>query len=72
MVPRLKECCRQGQEGVVNNDRNIILETWGSLFWRITKVLKGEFITWHPVEYLSLQFLNISDHGFSLKVDLTP
>ena len=45
MVPRLQECCRQGQEGEVDNDRNIILETWGSLFWRITKVLKGEFIT---------------------------
>ena len=35
-------------------------------------MLKGEFITWHPVEYLRLQFLIISDHGFSLKVDLTP
>ena len=35
-------------------------------------MLKGEFITWYPVEYLRLQFLIISDHGFSLKVDLTP
>ena len=35
-------------------------------------MLNGEFITWHPVEYLRLQFLIISDHGFSLKVDLTP
>ena len=35
-------------------------------------MLKGEFITWHPVEYLRLQFLIISDRGFSLKIDLTP
>ena len=34
-------------------------------------MLKGEFISWHPVEYLRLQFLIISGHGFSLKVDLT-
>ena len=35
-------------------------------------MLKGEFITCHPVEYLRLQFLIISDHGFSIKVDLAP
>ena len=28
LVPRLRECCRQGQAEVVSNSRNRIYQTW--------------------------------------------
>ena len=34
VVPRLRECCRQGQADVVSNSSNNIHQTWGPPFSR--------------------------------------
>ena len=42
MVPRLRECCRQGQAEVVSDSRNKIHQTWGPPFSRALYIFMPE------------------------------